>query len=93
MSTERKDYTVEVYKADRRTKSGERLVLKKDHADIDLQTLRHLYLTTWFIKDGFRHEFHETYREVQNLMSGNTIRERYDTPFACSVGSESYWSA
>jgi hypothetical protein len=89
---ERKDYTVEVYKADRRTKSGERLVLKRDHADIDLQTLRHLYLTTWFKKDGYRHEFYETYVTRKNMMSGVEFKERYDTPYFCSPSSESYWS-
>jgi hypothetical protein len=89
---ERKDYTVIVYKQDRRAKSGERMVLKKDHTDIDLQTLRHIYLTTWFIKDGYRHEFHETYTEVANLITGKTVKERFDTPSCCSVGSEAYWS-
>jgi hypothetical protein len=54
---ERKDYIVKVFKYDRRCASGERMVLQQQHRDIDLQTLRHLYLTTWFKKDGYRHEF------------------------------------
>ena len=54
---ERKDYLVKVFKDDRRCSSGERMVRSQEHKDIDLQTLRHLYLTTWFKKDGYRHEF------------------------------------
>ena len=54
---ERKDYLVKVFKDDRRCSSGERMVRFQQHKDIDLQTLRHLYLTTWFKKDGYRHEF------------------------------------
>jgi hypothetical protein len=89
----RGDYTVEVYKADKRTRSGERLVLKRDHTDIDLQTLRHSYFTTWFKKDGYRLEIYETYVTRVNLMSGVRFRERYDTPRAASPSSESYWSS
>jgi hypothetical protein len=32
-------------------------------------------------------------REVVNLMTGAVCLERADTPWHCSVGSESYWSA
>jgi hypothetical protein len=32
-------------------------------------------------------------REVTNLMTGAVCLERADTPWHCSVGSESYWSA
>ncbi len=31
-------------------------------------------------------------REVVNLMSGETVRESVNTPWHCSVASESYWS-
>jgi len=34
----------------------------------------------------------EGYRWVQNLLSGKWIQERIDTPWSCSVASESYWS-
>ena len=89
---ERKDYTVEVYKMDRRTKSGLRPVLKKDHAGIDLKTLKHLYETTWFKRDGYIHAYHETYVTRKNMMSGKEYQERYDTPLCCSPSSETYWS-
>ena len=32
-------------------------------------------------------------REVVNLMTGKTVLERADTPWGCSVASESYWSS
>jgi hypothetical protein len=35
----------------------------------------------------------EGYRWVQNLMSGKYVEEAIDTPYFCSVGSESYWSS
>lgn len=85
-------YTVEVYKTDRRTKAGQRLVLKKDHTDVDLKTLKHLYETTWFKRDGYVHAFHETYVTRTNLMTGKEFQERYDIPWTCSAASESYWS-
>lgn len=30
--------------------------------------------------------------EVTNLMTGKVVQERADTPWHCSVASESYWS-
>ena len=85
-------YTVEVYKTDKRCKSGERLVRKTDHSTNDLKTLEHLYKTTWFAKDGYRCEFHETFVTKTNLLSGLPFTERYDTPNSCSPSSETYWS-
>lgn len=32
-------------------------------------------------------------REVVNLMTGETVIESVNTPWHCSVASESYWSA
>lgn len=85
-------YTVEVYKTDRRTKKGERLILKKDH-DLDLNTLQHVYRTTYRRADGFRIEIHETFVTRKNMMNGQEFTERYDTPYYCSPRSETYWSS
>lgn len=35
----------------------------------------------------------EGYKWVQNLMSGKWVQEPIDTPWTCSVQSESYWSS
>lgn len=32
-------------------------------------------------------------REVTNLMTGKKVMERADTPWSCSVASETYWSS
>lgn len=86
------DYTVEVYKKDKRVKAGERLVKKTDHTSATMADLKHLYETTWLARDGYRFEIHETYVLKNNLMSGTPFYERYDTPRFCSPSSESYWS-
>jgi len=88
-------YTVVVYKADKRTKAGERLVKtfehKSDRAGMK-EELKHLYETSWFAKDGYRFEIHETYVTRKNHLTGEEYQERYDTPYFCSPSSESYWS-
>ncbi len=86
-------YTVEVYKKDKRVKAGERLVKKFDHTGSATKAdLKHLYETSWFAKDGYRFEIHETFVTRKNLLSGQEFQERYDTPYYCSPSSETYWS-
>jgi len=86
-------YTVEVYKADRRKKTGERLYLKQDYDTDNLSMLEHTVKHTWRASQGFRYEIHKTFVTRKNLMSGKEFQERYDTPYFCSPSSESYWSA
>ena len=83
-------YTVEIYKTDRRVKSGERLVLKKDYATDNRSMLEHTVNST--MQRGERYIIHETYVTRKNLLSGAEFRERYDTPYYCSPSSETYWS-
>ncbi len=89
-------FTLEVYKKDRRTKSGERLVHKADHdistSGADLNMFEHTVKHTWRAGQGYRYEIHVTYVKRKNLMSGNEFVERYDTPYYCSPSSETYWS-
>ena len=89
-------FTLEVYKKDARTKSGERLVHKADH-DIGtsgdaLNMFEHTVKHTWRASQGYRYEIHVTYVKKKNMMTGNEYNERYDTPYYCSPASESYWS-
>ena len=83
-------YTVEIYKTDRRVKTGERLVLKKDYATDNRSTLEKS------VKDhlgkGERYVIHATMVTKKNLLSGAEFQERYDTPYYCSPSSETYWS-
>ena len=85
-------YTVEIYKTDKRTKSGERRVLKQDYDTDNLSMLEHTVKHTWRASQGFRYEIHETFVTRKNMMSGKEFQERYDTPYYCSPSSETYWS-
>ncbi len=86
-------YTVEIYKRDARTKSGERLYMKQDYDTDNRSMLEHTVKHTWRASQGFRYEIHETYVTRRNLMSGGEFQERYDTPWTCSPASETYWSS
>ena len=83
-------YTVEIYKADRRIKEGQRLIEKRDFDPVTRD-----YIDTVVsdkIAQGFIVELHETFVTKTNLMGGKEFTERYDTPYFCSPASESYWS-
>jgi hypothetical protein len=85
-------YTVEIYKKDKRTKVGERLISKKDYDTDNRSMLEHTVKNTYRVSQGFRYEIHETYVTRTNLMGGKEYQERYDTPRYCSPSSEAYWS-
>jgi hypothetical protein len=85
-------YTVEIYKKDARTKSGERLVSKKDYDTDNRSMLEHTVKHTYRTSQGFRYEIHETMVKRVNMMGGAEYWERYDTPRYCSPSSEAYWS-
>ena len=83
-------YTVEIYRADKRTKAGERLVIKKDYATDNRSTLEKSVKDS--LQKNERYEIHETYVTRKSLMNGAEFQERYDTPYYCSPSSETYWS-
>jgi hypothetical protein len=85
-------YTVEIYKADRRVKSGERLVSKTDYDTDNLSMLEHTVKHSTRPSKGERYEIHQTYVTRTNMMGGAEYTERYDTPRYCSPSSEAYWS-
>ena len=85
-------YTVIVFKADKRKKTGEREVLYKDYDTDNLSMLEHTVKHTWRASAGFRYEIHQTMVERTNMMGGGKYQERFDTPNYCSPSSESYWS-
>ena len=89
-------FTLEIYKMDRRVKEGQRLVGKYDYDRADKAAMEReiaALFPTYRKRDGYIFNVVETYREVTNMMTGKTILERYDTPFACSVASENYWQS
>ena len=84
------EYTLELYRADKRTKEGRRLVAKQDF-DESTETYINA-VADGKRKLGFIVEVHETYVTRTNMMGGREYRERYDTPNYCSPSSEAYWS-
>ena len=85
-----KEYTLEIYKADKRTKEGRRLYAKQDFSSVTndyIQTVAEQKR-----KQGFIVEVFATFVTTRNLMTGKEFQERYDTPYFCSPRSESYWS-
>jgi len=84
------EYTLEIYKADKRTKEGMRLVSKEDFAPVTKDYINSV--ADRKRKNGFIVKVFETYVIRKNLMAGKEFQERYDTPYFCSPSSESYWS-
>jgi hypothetical protein len=89
-------YTLEIYKRDRRVKTGERLVGRYDYERQDpesilreIQTLHPLYGAA----DGYRFDIVETMVTRTNAITGQSFQERYDTCFYTSPSSETYWSS
>ena len=83
-------YTVEIYKTDRRTKQGEKLVYKEDRTETDRSVVEKIAANS--CKKNERYEIHETYVTRTSLVGGQEFKERYDTPYYCSPSSETYWS-
>ena len=85
-----KEYTLEIYKIDRRTKEGRRLYAKQEFAPVTEAYIN--AVADAKRKLGFVVEVFETWIEKKNLMTGKVFLEKYDTPYFCSPSSESYFS-
>lgn len=89
-------HTMYIYKTDRRTKTGERLVSttvwqNRDSAEMHRE-VRELQYELWPKSKGFRIEFFPTTKTVKNLMTGEAVEIPHDTPRSCDPSSELYWS-
>jgi hypothetical protein len=89
------NYTMYIYRADRRCKTGERLVSTTVWRDRDAASMRRectelydLYPAT----KGWRFECHPTTITVKSLMTGEDVEIDRDTPWCCNPASETYWS-
>lgn len=89
-------YTLYIYKKDRRTKTGERLVSTTVWHDRDAvgmdREVRELRAQLWPASKGFRLEFHPTMKTVKSLMTGMDVQIPHDTPRSCDPSSELYWT-
>lgn len=84
------EYTIELYRADKRTKEGRRLYAKEDFAPSTKDYIQTVVESKR--KLGFIVEVFETYVTRKNIMNDREFQERYDTPYYCSPSSEIYWS-
>jgi hypothetical protein len=91
----KKNWTMYIYKADRRKKTGERLFSTTVWADRDaeamLREIEELHVAL-YPREQFRIEAVPTMKTVRNLMSGEEIEIPHDTPRSCDPSSELYWS-
>jgi hypothetical protein len=90
------NHTMYIYKADKRTKTGERLLSttvwqNRDAAEM-AREVRELQYQTWPVSQGYRIEFVPTMKTVTSLMSGVEIQIPHDTPRSCDPSSELYWT-
>ena len=91
----KQDYTMYIYKADKRTKSGERLVSTTVWGNRTAESMKHEVESLYWLylpKDGYRFECVPSMKTVRNLMSGKAIQIPHDTPRSCDPSSELYWS-
>jgi len=91
----KQDYTMHIYKADHRYKSGERPVSRTIWTDRteegmvrECAELANLYPAA----QGYRFEYYPAMKTVKSLMSGKDVRIDTDTPWCCNPASETYWS-
>jgi hypothetical protein len=92
----KQDHTMYIYKTDRRTKKGERLVSttvwrNRDEAEMKRE-VRELQYQTYPTSLGYRIEFHASKMTVKSYLTGEEIEIDRDTPWSCNPASESYWS-
>ena len=89
-------HTMYIYKADKRTKLGERLVSvtvwqHRDDAEM-AQEVRAWQNGSYPVSLGYRIECHPTMVTVKSLMTGEDVQIDRDTPWCCNPASETYWS-
>ena len=93
------EYTIELYKADKRIKRDERYGRNKVGLRF-VDVLEYAPSTKDFIErvaqdfreTGLVAKVFETYVTKKNLMTGAEFQERYNTPYYCSPSSETYYS-
>jgi hypothetical protein len=91
----KQDYTMYIYRADRRCKTGERLFSTTVFTNRDDNGMR-LEVAELFDlyppSQGWRFEWFPKMVTVKSLMTGADVQIDRDTPWSCNPASESYWS-
>lgn len=90
------NWTMYIYKLDRRTKTGERMfsttVWTGRDAAAMVREVQELFLTGLYTVDKFRVEVVPTTKTVKNLMTGKQVEIAHDTPRSCDPSSELFWT-
>lgn len=91
----KQDYTLYIYKADKRCKTGERLYSTTVWTGQDDNGMRRTVADLFPLynpADGFRFDWTPAMKTVRNLMSGKDVQIPHDTPRSCDPSSELYWT-
>lgn len=88
-------YSLNVYRYDRRCKSGERFIKsyefdRRDDAAMDREVNALRGCGYW--DTHYRIDYAPKYKTVKNLMSGKDVQIAANTPLCCDPSSETYWS-
>ena len=89
------DYTMYIYKADKRTKTGERLFSTTVWTNRDDNGMRREVAALFDLfppSKGWRFDWTPSMKTVKNLMTGKDIQIAHDTPRSCDPSSELYWT-
>ena len=89
----KEDYTVEVYKKDRRYKNGRKFFGKFDLVNFEKDNVEEYINKTHNLNSKFVIEVHPTWVTRRHHLTGEEFQERYDTPYYCSPSSETFWSS
>ena len=81
-----------LYQKDRRYKSGEKLVARREVDATVKQFAEQVWAANPEQDSKWRLEYHPATKTVKNLMTGKDIEIDYDTPRSCDPSSELYWS-
>jgi hypothetical protein len=91
----KQDYTLYIYKADKRCKTGERLCSTTVWTGTDDNGMRRTVADLFDLyppSRGWRFDWTPSMRRVRSLMTGVEVEIAHDTPLACDPSSETFWS-
>jgi len=92
----KQDWTMYIYKLDRRCKTGERLfstTVWRDRTQAGMvREVHELLFSGLYPVSEFRFEYIPAMKTVKNLMTGKDVQIASDTPWCCNPASETYWS-
>ena len=91
----KQDYTLYIYRADRRCKTGEHLFSTTVWRATDDNGMRRTVADLFDLyppSKGWRFDWTPAYKTVKNLMTGADVVIETECPRACDPSSELYWS-